>query len=916
MHISFDKAYWKPYSEDVETPSAIFGVEIDGLPIFWNENEWEKSDNQQRRVRDVLERQQSFIRALGSLGEQGQFELRIVCNPNDPQFLRLFYLISVEETGNPETVWSKFHSAFPYDLDFRLRILPRDEVQRVCTTPFGRQQPLSHYEWHQIPITVQLGNETANLWIPPALRPDGWLTLLRTLAQDPHPIIIGFTVAPAETDERISAILEHWKKLLIKVETIQRYIQTRGGEGELAKKYNNPLIGEVISDVLQNFDPRIRSILETAVQQRLTEGFTATPPFLLEQIKTVAQRMLQSSVHFRWRVHAAIPQGEHIYAAIEHTVADELGRNAQGIASVRYACHACEVHALDDWAGNNMRYIRLDTPLSEEDDPAQFIIDEIGATALLQLPILPPGGIPGIRSYPANPFTSWQLEEDTSATGIEIGEYIDSRVSMLHGRQRGVFISLNDLTRHALITGSTGSGKSTTSKRILAELHQRNVPFMVIEPVKAEYGDLAFIEAITNKPPYPRFFEPGSVDDPIWFNPFYIRKGVSLNNHLSYLTSCFMAAFPLYDLQAMVLKRVLLVAYREKFAGKSFFVNEATPILDHLDDKDVPSLDDLIKVAEEEIERIGYKSDFKDDLKAAIKLRLQHLSEGVVGKALRTDTNSPSFEYRLEQLLQQPVVIQLNQIGNKEEKALLMAFILMSMYEYYEQQPESETLRHVTLIEEAHVLLENISRAQHEDAANPRGKAIELFADMLAEIRSRGEGLIIVEQLPSKLIPEAIKNSNLKIMHRLTALEDRNILGAAMNFNEWQSRFATTLQRGQAIVFREGLSQPALIRINPVQSWGKVRIEVDKALANLRRDEEGMLIWPLEILDLFKRFRSNQQQWNYYDKHALLTVTGEYLAATSNQIQPDDRQAALWFLYKLTRPFPLYRQAFHELIRD
>ena len=43
------------------------------------------------------------------------------------------------------------------------------------------------------------------------------------------------------------------------------------------------------------------------------------------------------------------------------------------------------------------------------------------------------------------------------------------------------------LNMHTFITGSTGSGKSNTVYQILSELHQDQIPFLVIEPAKGEY---------------------------------------------------------------------------------------------------------------------------------------------------------------------------------------------------------------------------------------------------------------------------------------------------------------------------------------------------------------------------------------------------------------------------------------------
>jgi hypothetical protein len=56
--------------------------------------------------------------------------------------------------------------------------------------------------------------------------------------------------------------------------------------------------------------------------------------------------------------------------------------------------------------------------------------------------------------------------------------------------------------------------------------------------------------------------------------------------------------------------------------------------------------------------------------------------------------------------------------------------------------------------------------------AGPAAQAVEMFAGLLAEIRAYGEGLVIAEQIPAKLIPDVIKNTAVKIVHRLPAADD------------------------------------------------------------------------------------------------------------------------------------------------
>ncbi len=88
-----------------------------------------------------------------------------------------------------------------------------------------------------------------------------------------------------------------------------------------------------------------------------------------------------------------------------------------------------------------------------------------------------------------------------------------------------------------------------------------------------------------------------------------------------------------------------------------------------------------------------------------------------------------------------------------------------------------------------------------------------MFAGLLAEIRAYGEGLIIAEQIPDRLIADVIKNTAVKITHRLPAADDRDAVGATMNMTQAQNRFLVTLKPGEAAVFADGMDFPLLAQM-------------------------------------------------------------------------------------------------------
>jgi hypothetical protein len=116
------------------------------------------------------------------------------------------------------------------------------------------------------------------------------------------------------------------------------------------------------------------------------------------------------------------------------------------------------------------------------------------------------------------------------------------------------------------------------------------------------------------------------------------------------------------------------------------------------------------------------------------------------------------------------------------------------------------------VIEEAHRLLGNYGQ-ENPYVGNTRGKAVETFTNILSEIRAYGEGFLIAEQIPMKLNLDVIKNTNLKVMHRVVAEDDRKIVGATMNIDERESDKVTSLNVGEAAVFSEGDDGPYHVKV-------------------------------------------------------------------------------------------------------
>jgi len=222
-----------------------------------------------------------------------------------------------------------------------------------------------------------------------------------------------------------------------------------------------------------------------------------------------------------------------------------------------------------------------------------------------------------------------------------------------------------------------------------------------------------------------------------------------------------------------------------------------------------PTLSDLSTTIQHLVKKLGYDSEITGNIRAGLLTRLMSLTTGSKGMMLDCRGSIP-----MDYLLSGPAVLEFAAMGSDEDKAFVLGAILLRLVEYRQAAGlSSGTLRHATLIEEAHRLLTAAPQNLPSEEANPRGKAVETFCNMLAEVRAYGEGIVVVDQVPTKLAPDILKNTNLKIAHRLVAADERHKVGGCMNLSETQERYLSTLRCGVAAVYAEGCEGAYLVSI-------------------------------------------------------------------------------------------------------
>ena len=100
------------------------------------------------------------------------------------------------------------------------------------------------------------------------------------------------------------------------------------------------------------------------------------------------------------------------------------------------------------------------------------------------------------------------------------------------------------------------------------------------------------------------------------------------------------------------------------------------------------------------------------------------------------------------------------------------------------------------------------------EGSNVAGKSVEMIANSIAEMRTYGEGFIIVDQSPGAVDISAIRNTNTKIIMRLPEETDRRIAGKSAAMKDHQIDEIAKLPTGVAVVYQNDWEEPVLCQID------------------------------------------------------------------------------------------------------
>jgi DNA helicase HerA-like ATPase len=644
---------------------------------------------------------------------------------------------------------------------------------------------------------------------------------------------VGETLESAE-------VTDAWKQLPAWVRCVGRYDplwtpanqssrkQQRGGFNDYVAHLTEPFVWLVVAKPL-SVDTIDRELLdwETRIPTLRRRENSELGRVELERAEARYRELSRARASGMWDVHVLV--GGPSSGATRQAAALLCG--ASDLDELPYALHP-------DTKVTSYEEV-LSSTIAGRDEPSSPF--SASAELLVALNSPPRRELPGIRLVERVDFDV----TPESDGGIPLGYVLDEADQPV-----GPFtVSNGTLNRHTFVAGATGSGKSQTVRHLLEGLHNNAVPWMVIEPAKAEYarmaGRIGGDQVVV--------IHPGDPDViPVGLNPLEPEPGFPLQTHIDMVRALFMAAFDAEEPFPQILSKALDECYRNLGWDLVLSESKLPGVVPRY-----PRLGDLQSTALEVVKNIGYGREVLDNVRGFIDVRIGSLRLGTPGRFFEG-----GYPVDIEKLLRRNVVLEIEDIGSDSDKAFFIGAVIIRLVEHlrvkHARSGKSATgLLHVTVIEEAHRLLKKV------EPGSPAAHAVELFTSLLAEIRAYGEGIIVAEQIPDKIIPDVLKNTALKIIHRLPAADDREAVGSTMNVEDAQSRHLVSLAPGRAAVFSDGMDRPIRIaiplgeqresaegvsRVADVKTTAKVLLTLSELNAAQRLAENpGLILW-IEML--------------------------------------------------------------------
>lgn len=356
-----------------------------------------------------------------------------------------------------------------------------------------------------------------------------------------------------------------------------------------------------------------------------------------------------------------------------------------------------------------------------------------------------------------------------------------------------------DVCSHVFVCGTTGSGKTERAAHIINEM-PNDTRIVILETAKRTYrtkigreGKRKLVYTLGN-----------STETPLRINPFYFDEGTNLKQHISVLSDAISDLLPMEALIGPKLREAVEECYFQcgwDIETSRLMKPQATPaypdmvMFVHEVNKICRTLDD-------------YGPEVRANYRGALLNRAMLFVDDVYQDIFSYDGNKSLNVLFPEDC---DVIIEMEDMPPSEINmpAFVISIILQRIRAYRNRRGALRGEKFLTVIEEAH----NVLSKEHEGSGDEKqsgkgGHLLRQVTRLLAEGRSMGLGVMVVDQSATQIAPSVIANSNTKMIFRQEDCSEIEVTAKSIGLKERDWEDLQHLGQGECIVKSFGVTKP------------------------------------------------------------------------------------------------------------
>lgn len=360
-------------------------------------------------------------------------------------------------------------------------------------------------------------------------------------------------------------------------------------------------------------------------------------------------------------------------------------------------------------------------------------------------------------------------EEDSKGT-FHVGDVVYNQKTL-----HPLYLQPDDFIKQIGIFAVTGEGKTNLAYHLALQLLKSKTPFMVID-WKRSWRNLHSLQEKHPQLKDVQVYTVGRDVLPFFWNPFRPPPGANKELWISTIAE----ALEKSHLSGPGVAYYFNKIYRSMFRG--------------LKDDYFPNFYDGMK----EIDNIkAFQRELK--WKQSAQRIFQTFTMGSAAKAF--NVRNP---IKFEELLEKPVILELDLEMPKPLRIFFSEIILRWIHLYRLGQGETEKLRHVLFLEEAHNLFSQSSSFYNNDTNS--------LENVYREVRAFGQGILTITQHPSMLPVYLLGNCHTQIYLGLQHADDIRTARKSLFLKYDEESYPCRLNVGECIIKIKNRIEPCLVK--------------------------------------------------------------------------------------------------------